>query len=542
MAEPTTKCSECSNEVFENNKCILHCEKDNFSNKESNTREFKNLLTLHANTNECYQGIYFPKEVEISTLSKTNFKSCVFYKKQEIKTGVFEGCTFNNTIKLLGKATFNKCIINRHIIVSSVSFNKDTMSELIFSDKTILLFKCDIGSSFFNVIRYYSGLIKRIYFNFNKTKGVFDISDIKSNNIFKFYKCSFQENFIMKSSFCDNLSFIHCKFLTDTDYTSKVKIQFSDIKKASFFNTTFNDLADFYQTKFGEVNFKRADFEKISVFSECKFDCDLDFKYVKFLSKSIFRDTIITGKLNLRDTIFNDEANFLDITKKSRWNEEEKRFIGEPTSIDVENRETARIIKNSYDNSNNIIEGNRFYKLEMKAREKELQKKLTKLEDDNNVYERFVFKLHGLSSNHSQSWALALFWIIFISTSVSLYEYHFFMNLCDKDKLVTIFPMDILKSIYIALYVVGLTAGALISLLLNFKLPNILTLLIYIYIGIYIYITENYNLSPLAKVINPFSIMGSNEGISVMELIIKIIITYLIYQLITAVRQNTRRK
>ena len=47
------------------------------------------------------------------------------------------------------------------------------------------------------------------------------------------------------------------------------------------------------------------------------------------------------------------------------------------TDIKVKNRETARKIKDTFEKQNNIIEANRFYKLEMKEREKELKSKST---------------------------------------------------------------------------------------------------------------------------------------------------------------------
>ena len=74
----------------------------------------------------------------------------------------------------------------------------------------------------------------------------------------------------------------------------------------------------------------------------------------------------------------------------------------------IANRETARIIKDSFEQQNNIIEANKFYALEMKEREKELDSK-------KDFFEWLVFKFHGLSSNHSQDWTLVLFWIININ-------------------------------------------------------------------------------------------------------------------------------
>ena len=65
---------------------------------------------------------------------------------------------------------------------------------------------------------------------------------------------------------------------------------------------------------------------------------------------------------------------------------------------------------------------------------------------------------------------------------------------------------------------------------------------IFLTTGVYLYITNDLLLELPAKAINPFSIMYDGDSINGIELIFKIIITYLIYQLIISIRQNTRRK
>jgi len=67
-------------------------------------------------------------------------------------------------------------------------------------------------------------------------------------------------------------------------------------------------------------------------------------------------------------------------------------------------------IKNFFDSSNNIIEANRFYKLEMQAKEEELNKN-----HKSNFLEWLIFKTHDISSNHSQRWFLSLFWIVILT-------------------------------------------------------------------------------------------------------------------------------
>ncbi|WP_419673020.1 hypothetical protein [Aliarcobacter butzleri] len=62
----------------------------------------------------------------------------------------------------------------------------------------------------------------------------------------------------------------------------------------------------------------------------------------------------------------------------------------------------------------------------------------------------------------------------------------------------------------------------------------------YVFYG---YLVENdWQLSEFSKNLNPFSIMRGDEPITLGTLIFKIIIAYLIYQLIISIRQNTRRK
>jgi len=315
--------------------------------------------------------------------------------------------------------------------------------------------------------------------------------------------------------------------LEDSTIHGKVKIQECDIKtKTNFYNTKFKELADFYRTKFNEVVFKRTDFEKIAVFSEAEFSSDVDFKYTKFLGKSIFRDTVIKGKLNLRDTIFNDEATFLDITSENR-RDENGEFHGEPKAIQVANRETARIIKNFYDKSNNILEANKFYALEMKERKKELNFK-------SNFSEWIVFYLHGVSSNYSQSWGLALFWIVLLST---LYTYEInglpFMTLFVSLTATT------------AVIEYSFKKNTTVIKCFDIGMPSLFVFIIfssmYFYLETWSKLASTKFLNEIVKNINLFSKFDEKD-ITVWFFIYKVLLSYLIYQFIVSVRQNTRRK
>ena len=244
--------------------------------------------------------------------------------------------------------------------------------------------------------------------------------------------------------------------------------------------------------------------------------------------------TIIT-EIDLRNSIFDDEANFLDITSKKREKIKEQ-FIGEPIDIKVSNRETARIIKNFYDNSNNIIEANRFYKLEMEKRREEFKNFPS---GDYRTLESIIFWFHRISSNHSQSWFLAFFWIVSITFLFSGIN----INMSVKDTLVI---ENNLKCAINLIFVVVLATATIFTIYHYFKKKNVfysaLGVCIFTFYIVYANLTNDYFLSNFSNILNPFSIMTNGEELTFISFLYKIIIAYLIYQLIISIRQNTRRK
>ena len=532
-------------------KLFKNCPKDytfdNEYNRFMDEQEDKILLAFLNTSNELLidNVIFFDGSYQ-KLLDKFNiikFKSCIF-----------ENCFSYDLISTKNKKlSFEKCTIKgefKHIFSESLIFKDSEIEKYYFNNlledkieiKDLLFFNSKIDNLELEGVVLKKQLIK----NNNNIKEKFkEIKTLILKN------CSIEKNFIIDSSERKKENDSKRFKITELDLTNstfeentKVKIQFCDINKAIFYNTKFKDLADFYQSKFEKVNFERTDFEKISVFSESEFNCDLDFKYTKFLGKAIFRDTIVSGKFDLRNSIFDAEANFLDITSKSRKKYDEitndYKFIGEPTDINVANRETARIIKNFYDNSNNIIEANRFYKLEMKKRMEEYNS-LEK--SDYRTFERLIFILHEWSSNHSQNWLLALFWILSITFLYSYITNDFTYYQNDFNFINEILEMDYTKACILIINLI------LISYLLYLKLEKeeqishsiIFFLLVNFYI-FYTYLTNDSYLKYFSNSLNPFSIMTGCEKITFLGLIYKTAIAYLIYQLIVSIRQNTRRK
>lgn len=198
-----------------------------------------------------------------------------------------------------------------------------------------------------------------------------------------------------------------CIFLDNIDLTP-----FFDAKNLEITNCTFHENVDIqtiiHQEQFvfqknsilKEIKFFNIEFKSICFFVENNIN-KLTFNGVRFDDNAIFSNSKIEN-LSFKNTFFRKETNFLDMTFS-----------------EVGNREIARIIKDSFEKQNNIIEANKFYALEMKEREKELEKDL---KEGKNFFEWLIFKIHGISSNHSQDWLLSLFWILNITFSLFITE------------------------------------------------------------------------------------------------------------------------
>ncbi|MBF7065741.1 hypothetical protein [Aliarcobacter butzleri] len=317
--------------------------------------------------------------------------------------------------------------------------------------------------------------------------------ELQKIKLLKLKECIFLDIIDISNLFAvQNLEINDCRFNENVFFREKI------FKGQFFFQN--NEV-------FKNIDFFNMEFNGTCSFTNNKFKNELTFNHIIFNDLVIFNNSEIKD-LFLKNTFFRKESNFLDI-KLSK----------------VGSRETARIIKDSFEQQNNIIEANKFYALEMKEREKELEEDI---KEGKNFFEWLVFKIHGLSSNHSQDWLLALFWIIsFTLLSVTI-EKIFSSHIGLSDKCVLSFlisSMIVISNIYLA----------------NSKKVYYL-IFIAIYFFIYLIFTEDFYLKCFSKTLNPFSLMQANDPINGIELLYKIIIAYLIYQLIISIRQNTRRK
>lgn len=336
---------------------------------------------------------------------------------------------------------------------------------------------------------------------------------IKSKIIF-FSNCR-TDNFIFKQIDVTKLGIFSCNFKI-------LKVEYSKINDFILENVNKEKKENIY-IKGSEFNLVRIQGFFIN-----------NFNISNSQSNKTFFQNIEIDNLNFNENTFLDRLDFIDVEIKNKIDLQNSfiptnsSFFGLKSSkgiVDVANRETARKIKDSFEKQNNIIEANKFYALEMKEREKELEKDL---KNGTNFFEWLVFKIHGISSNHSQDWLLTLFWIIsftFLSLSIEKI-FSSSLNFSDKGVLsFLIFSIIVASNIYLS----------------NSKRVYYL-ISIFIYYCIYSIFTQDWLLKCFSNKLNPFSIMTGNEELTFSSLIYKIIIAYLIYQFIVSIRQNTRRK
>jgi uncharacterized protein YjbI with pentapeptide repeats len=467
----------------DSDKCILHCEKDDWYNESNGKRNWekskKNINSfwseIHKSLDENYtqeygyktidkyffpfDDIIFPEFQKDYLPSTDEFipnplteEVSNFYFKQEVYnyngskyhdatckdieniSVTFKNCTF------LGKANFLKYSFEKMVIFDNCTFEKEVLLNDKFINRLVFKNKCDFNKCTLDLS----------YKTFNSQINITD---------------------------CINIGELKC---INTNFNI-ITFKNSEITNSSFANATFNEKSSFKETTFENKT---------------------DFSYTTFNKICSFRKSVFTKELDLTDTVLNDNVNFLDI------------------EINELNRETARIIKNSFEKQNNIIAANEFYALEMKERERELNFL-------NNPFEWLVFKFHKISSDHSQDWLLSLFWIINIA---------FLFGYINLENILIIHKLD--KTFLL------LMLGIPISYLsIKYRAVASIPITIFIY---YLYskseLIVDSNLDCFAKNLNPFSLMNGNDPITFGTLIFKIVIAYLLYQLIISIRQNTRRK
>ncbi len=324
---------------------------------------------------------------------------------------------------------------------------------------------------------YTDKLIEKCYVEFNSCTFMSEVNlqryDFRESLIFN--NCNFEKEIYLNDTLNCYIEFKACDFKNQKLDISKKSfhkvfnfIDCRNIESLKLTNTSFYDSTSFAYTKFTTVELVATHFAGMAIFANTCFQEDTEFEYCIFDENVFFNDANICKKIDIKHAIFKKDVIFLDIKSGNKQSLHHHNLA---------NRETARIIKHSFEKQNNIIEANKFYKLEMEKRRNELS-------PCNSSREWLIFWLHKISSNHSQNWMLTLFWIVVVSIlGVENYD---ICSLCSDFKCVADYMNSVAKSFYSM-----------------FKFDK--------------------------------------EKITLFNLLLKVTMAYLIYQLIVSIRQNTRR-
>jgi len=138
-----------------------------------------------------------------------------------------------------------------------------------------------------------------------------------------------------------------------------------------------------------------------------------------------------------------------------------------------------------------------------------------------------------ITSNNSASWSLALFWIVIFEIIATLVEYSFLHH---RPSIMIEIPSGIYSEIIIGL-IVTIYVWLCIYNLIFWEKSAILFLILFGFIGVYMNITHDYVLDLFINNINVFRLIQSDTGINlIIQLFFKIIIFYLIYQVVKSLR------
>jgi len=432
--------NNCSREVFESTaECVLHCKKNDYSHDFQNKgilRKFYDALIEYiAESALEWKKPDKPDLVNIESLKSylredTGSNEVVDFIKNEITvfSAIFFPCRdsrdsfdYLNILRKIKGAHFNYCKFTAHSVeIPEVeAFFQDceffqwwsiTQSKLLGNVNNVLYQNCqfrkDVSSylddennasldiPLFNDCSFDETLS---FGNIKLKKSIFNNTD---NNLVKIHKlrienCEIEEKFVLNK--------LKSKYLLIENSEFKVKIELKEglIDEIELINTNFNGLFDSYCTEFGKFYCFKNIFSDFVGFEKCKFAAlngnnELNqisiFRYVTFLSFTNFRNSIFYKGLDLEDTNLKEAPNFLNIDLLSKNT----------------NRETLRIIKDSFDKIGNHIEANKFFVLEMSKYKQGLSSKPIN-------QEKIIFWLNEKTSNFGQSYLLPILWIVFFS-------------------------------------------------------------------------------------------------------------------------------
>lgn len=501
---PNSCCStdNCILDIYEENKCIFHCQKtvENGWIVESDDKDIK-----------------------------WNDKVKVFWNKFE-----------ENGHKLPAKSIVPYCYDNNDKRIDFNNVKKVIFNECIFVEDFFLRFE-DININTFQNISFLGCTLNNVTLkNINTKKLIFNDNRLKSLDITNIIVTSlYLTKLIIENKL--NISKIKSEntHIKITNVTANILyLKESNINKLTLVNSIIKDKLKIVSLNSITFNCQNVDFlEKSKILLQRVTANDFRFTRISQESKYIqFNDVKIKEKLNFfkvefHNTYFNS-CNFSSSNKKLakltfasaslnsvQW--------GNKNKINA-SREIFRDLKNSYDNIQNFIEANNFFAMEMKAYKEELKQKKSK----SHWQEKIIFYLNEKVSNFSQSWFLPFLWILLLN-----YFFYIVQSIVQSDT--KTYHISLMLSISIIFWIIGRFIYERFKLYLSQHILVIIAFTIVVYILNYGIFTDVLQFSHLQSWKDYRE--NYNDSIFILWAMHKMLLGFLIYHFIIALRRQTRR-
>lgn len=539
-----TQCihQDCNSPVYGNNKCIFHCEKDDWFIKDIlGNRNWIKQTKIQAFWTAIRNDKIVKCDYDFNNYVFPDFEDFV---SEDIEQTILDG---NKIYK--AKKVFNFWDIDKNLIFDTkatflnATFKGNVHFECVtFRDTANFYGAIFEGNAKFNLAIVSRGIYK---------KATFDRETDFNSAIFQ-NGASFQDTIFRNRAYIENVCFENIN--GDT----------------SFNGTTFQDIVSFNGSKFhNETYFSGTIFQDSALFNSLQISDNLYFNFIKLQKESLiefgnFRlgelklnsiqnfssyvkltNVKIVDKFEIKDTnLGKSELNKFDLSECNEILIQDSSFFGTIFNNVIwgkiaeerfkGSRDVFRQLKYVLEQQGNIIDANRFYSLEMKEYKKELDNKGWFSEYGQD---KLVFLLHENISNYSQTWVLPLVWFFVVGISFTLLKIIHITEFEPFKRWEILLP-----TLLVFAYIIGRGSSERIGRFkdskLQFYFPSIILILFFIFF-------VNNPLNEFANIINPFRSLTNDEnykGLEFLWFLHKSITAFIIYQFIVTLRRQTRRK
>lgn len=319
-------------------------------------------------------GVHFDFcEFYVSSLDLNNaqlfFQECLFHERWYLYN--------HKVLENVRNVLYQMCNFKEDVCTVVADYKKPELDNSIFSDcifeKGLILENVILKSRLFNNTEYKMLSIKKV--------------DLLG--------CTFKDKFILNNYNIDKFICI------DSFYNEKIEFKKNQVTFFEINNTNFSKLVDCYKTVFQKFQTKKSIFEDFVNFEECEFGLVGNIEDKDYLA--VFLYATMMSFINFRKSNFISGLDLAHINLK-----EPPNFLNAIVSTHNSNRETFRIIKNSFDKVGNYIEANNFYVMEMMKFKEELKHKKKRPS-------YLLLRLYEITSNYGQSYIRPIGFIILFS-------------------------------------------------------------------------------------------------------------------------------